>query len=619
METRCILLREELIITENLRYYYWNNGIDAGIPVYPIKYVKGKFSSAEAKICLDTLLPDLHRLGVTTILVCDARYFNLLTKSKAEYSFGRKFECKYKHFKFEIIAGINYKMLAYNPEIWEKFKLSIDIFNNKSHTYCNLKRYRVDNVRNSLDLLLNYPRVACDIETTGLTFYSDSLYSIGFSWSAEEGIAFLTAGHEADLKYFFDNYKGELVFHNSSFDIKFLIYKLYMKNIDDQQGLLTGLHTLCRNFNDTKLIAYLALNSTRAPSYSLKDLAFPYTGKYALDDIKDVTKVPVDKLLDYNVTDTCATIWVYDNYMPRVEKDNQKELLYSLFLPTQKVLIQTELTGVRLNPEKVKVFKHKVESVINTCTSALVQKSAVQQAEQELAQMALDKENAKLKTKVKTLDDIKFKFNPRSHAQINHLLFNTLHLPIKSYTDSGQPSSDSDTIAELLQEAQDPEIKDILTCLSELQNAAKIMSDFIPRMENAYHGRMFGNFVLGGTKSGRLSSNNPNMQNMPSTGSKYAKEFKACFDYADDWIMVGSDFNALEDHINALLTKDPNKLGVYLNGYDSHCLRSYYYYQDQMPDIVLAEEGDECFKETDSEGNTIYKCIKKDGRVITCK
>ena len=59
--------------------------------------------------------------------------------------------------------------------------------------------------------------------------------------------------------------------------------------------------------------------------------------------------------------------------------------------------------------------------------------------------------------------------------------------------------------------------------------------------------------------------------------------------------MVGADFSSLEDRINALLTKDPNKLRVYTDGYDSHCLRSYYYFGNEMPDIEQAASHEKCF------------------------
>ena len=54
--------------------------------------------------------------------------------------------------------------------------------------------------------------------------------------------------------------------------------------------------------------------------------------------------------------------------------------------------------------------------------------------------------------------------------------------------------------------------------------------------------------------------------------------------------MVGADFNSLEEKISALTTKDPNKLKIYTDGYDGHCLRAYYYFKHLMPDIVESVE-----------------------------
>jgi len=132
----------------------------------------------------------------------------------------------------------------------------------------------------------------------------------------------------------------------------------------------------------------------------------------------------------------------------------------------------------------------------------------------------------------------------------------------------------------------------ILKALIELNKVSKILDSFLPvfldkTIPKADKVWLHGNFNLGGTVSGRLSSNNPNMQNLPSTGSIYAKPVKQCFSAPDDWLIVGADFSSLEDRISALTTKDTNKLKVYLEGYDGHCLRAYYYFKDQMPDIDL--------------------------------
>lgn len=95
---------------------------------------------------------------------------------------------------------------------------------------------------------------------------------------------------------------------------------------------------------------------------------------------------------------------------------------------------------------------------------------------------------------------------------------------------------------------------------------------------------LFGFFNLGGTVSGRLSSSNPNLQNLPAKG-KLAKLIKRCFKAPPGYLFVGLDFSSLEDRISALTTKDPNKLKVYTDGYDGHCLRAFSYFGENMPDI----------------------------------
>lgn len=102
---------------------------------------------------------------------------------------------------------------------------------------------------------------------------------------------------------------------------------------------------------------------------------------------------------------------------------------------------------------------------------------------------------------------------------------------------------------------------------------------------------LHGSFNLGGTVSGRLSSSDPNLQNVPS-GSTYGKLIKSCFTaLPPGWIFCGADSpNALEDRINTLATKDPNKLKVFTQGYDSHCLRAYYFFPDKLPGITDSVE-----------------------------
>jgi hypothetical protein len=108
---------------------------------------------------------------------------------------------------------------------------------------------------------------------------------------------------------------------------------------------------------------------------------------------------------------------------------------------------------------------------------------------------------------------------------------------------------------------------------------------------------LYGNFNLGGTVSGRLSSNNPNLQQIPS-GSTYAKLIKQCFVAPKGMLFVGADYASLEDRIDALLTKDTNKIKVYTDNFDGHSLRAHAYFGESMPDIrfLLPEEEVETYK-----------------------
>lgn len=83
----------------------------------------------------------------------------------------------------------------------------------------------------------------------------------------------------------------------------------------------------------------------------------------------------------------------------------------------------------------------------------------------------------------------------------------------------------------------------------------------------------------------RLILNKKNMQNLPAN-STFGKAIKRCFQAPPGWLFGGADFNSLEDYVSALTTKDPNKLKVYIEGYDGHCLRAFSYFRDKCPDIT---------------------------------
>lgn len=91
----------------------------------------------------------------------------------------------------------------------------------------------------------------------------------------------------------------------------------------------------------------------------------------------------------------------------------------------------------------------------------------------------------------------------------------------------------------------------------------------------------------------------------PLVDTKFYQAVLECITYKHGWVFAGADFSSLEDRINALLTKDTNKLKVYTDGYDGHALRAYAYFKSSMPTICQLPLNTQCFKAS-IEGKTVF-------------
>lgn len=582
------------------------------IAAWSLDYPQNKATVSTQKKHLDRLLPVLDKQGCKLILCADANYFKTLTKQrKADPHFGYVLDCDYKEYTHIKVCYVpNYAGFIYNDALKEKLTLSmcaaIDYLNGtyiplgqsilQNAYYPTAKDNYVD-IKHALNQLSTYDHLAVDIETYALKFYDAGIGSIAFATSATDGVAFKVDIDKETPNYvlrelladFFENFKGKMIFHNANFDVKVLIYTLFMDNLLDEEGKQIGL-SVFNNIDDTKLLSYLALNNTSRANLSLKELAHEYVGNYAVD-VKDITKLDTEVLLEYNLLDSCATMYVYDKYLPIVHADNQYNVYQEIFLPSVYVLLQMELTGMPMDMDKVHELDDLLTNKIKDIYRAFNVLPFIPTFVDKLRQRARDEANAKLKTKVKPLSDFDhIVFNPNSNPQLQELLYDVLGLPVFDRTASGAPAAGGDTLAKLVNHTSDPDVLLLLNSLIEFSNADKIQNTFVKAFKNAIqkddeHHYLFGNFNIGGTVSGRLSSSEPNLQNIPSGGNPYAKYVKECFSAPKGWIFVGADFASLEDRISALTTQDPNKLKVYTDGYDGHCLRAYSYFGDKMPDI----------------------------------
>lgn len=602
---------------------------------------KKKNSVATMKEYLDDLLPNLKAAGIKMLVVTQPDYFKVLTKkTKTDATIGDFFVSQYDT-DFTVTYCPNYSRVFYDPDNMKR-KIGMALESTKrwaigdmSVTGENIIKFadyptKLEDIKAWLNKLIQMDcDLTCDIESFDLKHYDAGIGTITFCWNKHEGIAFpvdyLETKDEATgklygvkftngsvralLKDFFYAFRKKMIYHNICYDVYVLVYQLFMDHILDQEGLLEGLDVMLKDWDCTQIISYLATNSCAGNELGLKSQAQEFAGNYAVEDINDIRKIPLPKLLEYNLIDGLSTWYVYEKNYPIMIADDQDIPYQSLFRPAVIDIIQMQLTGMPLNMDKVVALDKLLNKESNDNLNKMNNLQIVWSFIDSLRDEKVIEKNAKLKTKQITKADLGLtkdtivEFNPGSYKQLQRFLYdeNFLGLPVLDYTDTKQPATGAETLEKLVNHTKDPEVIRFLEILIEYKASAIILSTFLPAFLKAQKGNdgwhyLFGNFRLGGTASGRLSSNNPDLQNIPSSGStkvkqRLAKLIKECFEAPSGWLFVGLDFDSLEDKISAVTTKDPEKIKVYSDGFDGHCLRALAYFKEYMPDIEMLPEG----------------------------
>lgn len=380
--------------------------------------------------------------------------------------------------------------------------------------------------------------MAYDIETTGLNYGLDTIRTIGFSWEGDNNVLYKTAfdWDEVDTRLLSDSLVSstEKVFHNATFDLTYLCRYL-------------GRHPLEINaVTDTKLLSYALHNSVRGSDNSLEYLARRFLGSYKIDSLKAAG----DALKHYNANDCAATLYL---------RLTLEELPFARKLHEMiPKIVGMQLTGWPLN-------RLEVLNLDNRLT-------------RRRAQLLL------------RLEKMQPGLNPNSPKQLNELFFGAWKLDSYGKTASGNEETGTKALEFFRFQLEGcPEKKDFLDTLIEFKEVDKVAGSFLSPMLKAVNSDCFlrGSYNIGGTKSGRLSASDPNLQQFPSN-SKYAKDFKKCFKPPKGWVLIGADYCSLEDRVSALTTRDPEKLKVYTDGYDGHCLRAATYFGIETDGSVMA-------------------------------
>lgn len=270
---------------------------------------------------------------------------------------------------------------------------------------------------------------------------------------------------------------------------------------------------------------------------------------------------------EYNPKDMVHRTWVVNNYLKNSGNKTHKEKWSIKELKSAQIWIKSPYIQAILDSKDISKYKHTLDGM-----KALAQYKLQlwNRPRYESANQAVSVPN----------------FNPNSAVQKQEL-FDLLEITPLAATKKGNASWSREAIEELQNMSVDKDLLIVLQALIDFSFGAIIKSNFLKAFDTfTIDGILHGNLKLFGAKSFRLTSDSPNLLNMPSKGSIYAKPLKKCLVASKNRLIYTADLSALEDRVIANLSEDVNKLGLFLEGLDGHSLAATYYFKEQIENII---------------------------------
>ncbi|MDB9315434.1 DNA polymerase I [Spirulina sp. CS-785/01] len=398
--------------------------------------------------------------------------------------------------------------------------------------------------------------VAWDTETTTLNPRTATLVGIGCCWgeNAEE-LAYIPMGHTQGeqlpqetvltaLRPIIESETYPKVLQNSKFDRLVLRY----------QGI-----NLAGVVLDTLLASYV-LNPDE--SHNLTDLSLRYLTNIEAKSYKDldipkgktIADLSIEKTAIYCGWDVYATFSLVAPLQEKLAQFPQlKTLLKEIEQPLEPVLAEMEYQGIRVDLEYLSNLSQQLGETLQH-----IENNAYDAAGEE--------------------------FNLNSPKQLSALLFEKLGLKPKRKTKTGY-STDHSTLEQL--QGDHPVIDHILDhrTLSKLKST---YVDALPSLVNPETARIHGDFNQAVTSTGRLSSSNPNLQNIPIR-SEFSRQIRKAFVPREDWVLVSADYSQIELRILAHFSQEQVLVEAYNNYEDVHTVTAQLLFEKEKEEVTAEE------------------------------
>lgn len=408
-----------------------------------------------------------------------------------------------------------------------------------------------------LDKLMKQTSVCFDTETTSINPLEAELVGIAFSWEAKKGFYVpIPEDKEAaneileQLRPFFESGAIEKIGQNLKYDIK------VMKNYDvEVRGPLF----------DTMLAHYLINPDMRHNMDVLAETYLNYTpvsiteliGKKGKNQLS-MRQVPLEKQTEYASEDADITLQLAHHFRPELVEAKTQKLFEEIEVPLLRVLADMETEGINLNKDFLNSLSEDLNNDIKNL-EAKIYKAAGQE------------------------------FNIASPKQLGEILFDKLKLVDKpKKTKTGQYSTAEDVLSYL---AKDHEI---IQNVLDYRGLAKLKSTYVDALPNEvqqHSGRVHTDYMQTVAATGRLSSNNPNLQNIPIRTERGRQVRKAFIPRDENYTLLAADYSQIELRIIAALSEEDTMIEAFKNGEDIHASTASKVFNVPIEEVTREQRG----------------------------
>lgn len=384
--------------------------------------------------------------------------------------------------------------------------------------------------------LMKQTSVCFDTETTGLDPITAELVGIAFSWEVGKGFYLPFPEDQAEaqelieqLRPFFETESIEKVGQNLKYDIKVLHkYDIQVKG----------------KLFDTMLAHYLINPDMRHNMDVLAETYLNYTpisiesliGKKGKNQ-KSMRDVPLEQQTEYAVEDADITLQLKEHFEKELGEANTQKLFDEIEIPLLRVLANMELEGINMDKDFLNSLSEKLDQDITNLQTQIFAEAGEE-------------------------------FNIASPKQLGDILFDKLKLVDKpKKTKTGQYATGEEILSYL---AKDHEI---IQHILDYRGLAKLKSTYVDALPNQVEpstGRVHTDYMQTVAATGRLSSNNPNLQNIPIRTERGRQVRKAFVPRDENYILLAADYSQIELRIIAALSEEETMINAFKNGEDIH-------------------------------------------------